>query len=64
MVYKKIANELGDYKDESGMRFDVLQAHQAYTPQGLNAGWDTYQDLETALAAYGLIYEPFKTPAA
>lgn len=58
MVYKKIANEKGNYKDENEMRFDVLEAHEAYTPEGINIGWDEFEDLETALLAYGLTYDP------
>ena len=58
MVYKKNANEQGDYKDVNEVRYDVLEAHEAWTPQGLNVGWDEYEDMVHALEAYGLIYEP------
>ena len=58
MVYKKIANEKGNYKDENNVRFDVLVANEAYTPQGLNIGWDSFEDGPSALVAYGLIYDP------
>ena len=58
MVYKKIQNDYGDYKDKKNVRYDVLEAHEAYTPEGKNVGWDEYADLETALAAYGLTYDP------
>jgi hypothetical protein len=58
MVYKKIANEEGNYKDSENARFHVLEAHSAYTPQGLNVGWDEYPDLQSALTAYGLTYDP------
>ena len=58
MVYKKIANEMGDYKDANNARYDVLEAHEAYTPQGKNIGWDEYPNMEAALSAYGLTYEP------
>jgi len=55
MVYKKIANPEGNYIDSEQNRFDVLEAHEAWTPQGKNVGWDEYADLETALQAYGLV---------
>ena len=42
MVYKKIANEQGDYKDANEARYTVLEAHEAWTPQGKNVGWDEY----------------------
>ena len=60
MVYKKIANEQGDYKDVNDVRYDVLEAHEAYTPQGLNVGWDEYEDMAQALEAYGLRYDPLE----
>lgn len=58
MVYKKIQNEEGDYKDVQNVRWDILEAHEAWTPEGKNVGWDEYPDLETAMQAYGLIYDP------
>lgn len=58
MVYKKIQNEEGNYIGQDGNRYDILEAHEAYTPEGLNVGWDEYPDLETALAAYELCYDP------
>lgn len=58
MVYKKIQNEEGNYKDEKNVRFIVLEAHEAWTPEGLNVGWDEYSNLDEALKAYGLIYDP------
>ena len=58
MVYKKIQNDMGDYKDIQNIRWDVLEAHEAWTPEGKNVGWDEYPDLETALQAYGLVYDP------
>ena len=58
MVYKKIADEMGDQKDVNEVRYDVLEAHEAWTPQGLNVGWDEYEDMAHALEAYGLTYEP------
>ena len=58
MVYKKIANEEGNYKDKQDVRYDVLEAHEAWTPQGKNVGWDEYPDMQTALEAYGLVYDP------
>ena len=58
MVYKKIQNEIGNYIDGNGVRYDVLEAHEAHTPQGLNVGWDEFADKETALASYGLSPAP------
>ena len=58
MVYKKIQNEEGPYIDKNNTRWDVLEAHEAWTPEGMNVGWDEYKDLETAISAYGLTYDP------
>ena len=60
MVYKKIQNETGDYKDANEVRYDVLEAHEAFTPQGKNVGWDEFADRQAALTAYGLIYDPLQ----
>lgn len=58
MVYKKVQNEEGQYIDVQGQRWDILEAHEAYTPDGLNVGWDEYPNLEQASIAYGLKYKP------
>ena len=58
MVYKKVQNEEGNYVDTQHTRWDILEAHEAHTPEGLNIGWDEYADLEAAAAAYGLMYDP------
>lgn len=54
MVYKKIRNDEGMYIDKDNVRFDVLEAHEAWTPQGKNSGWDEFNNLEEALVYYGL----------
>jgi hypothetical protein len=54
MVYKKVQNEEGNYIDKQGTRWDILEAHEAYTPQGKNVGWDEYENIEQAAQAYGL----------
>lgn len=60
MVYKKIQNEQGSYIDAEQVRWDILEAHEAYTPQGKNVGWDEYDSLEQAAQAYGLTYSPLE----
>lgn len=54
MVYKKVENETGAYIDKKGTVYDILEAHEAYTPDGLNVGWDSYDSIEAAATAYGL----------
>ena len=57
MVYKKIQNEEGNYKDVQNVRWDILEAHEAWTPEGKNVGWYEYPNIEQAAQAYGLIKE-------
>lgn len=63
MVYKKIQNEEGNYKDVQNVRWDILEAHEAWTPEGKNVGWDMFENLEQATQAYGLIYDPLQEVA-
>lgn len=58
MVYKKVQNEEGNYIDKQGTRWDILEANEAYTPQGKNVGWDEFESLEQAAKSYGLTYDP------
>jgi len=55
MVYKKVQNEEGSYIDAQEVRWDILEAHEAWTPQGKNVGWDEFASIEAAAQAYGLI---------
>lgn len=59
MVYKKVQNEEGNYIWQDGNRYDILEAHEAYTPEGINVGWDEFESLEEAASYYGLTYDPF-----
>lgn len=58
MVYKKIKDKQGNYKTSRNVRYTVLEVNEAYTPEGLNVGWDTFDNLEAALEAYKLTYDP------
>lgn len=58
MVYKKIQDEQGDYKDNKDVRFTILEAHEAFTPEGKNVGWNEFENIELAAKAYGLTYDP------
>lgn len=60
MVYKKVQNEEGNYIGQDGNRYDILEAHEAYTPEGLNVGWDEFTSLEAAAVAYGLTLDPLE----
>ena len=58
MVYKKVKDENGNYIDANEERYTILEAHEAFTPQGKNVGWDEFLSLEEAAADYGLTYDP------
>lgn len=58
MVYKKIQNEEGNYIDVQQVRWDILEAHEAWTPQGKNVGWDEFESEEAAAKSYGVVKQP------
>lgn len=60
MVYKKVKDENGDYKDNQNVRYTILEAHEAWTPEGKNVGWDEFDNIEAAAQAYGLTYDPIE----
>lgn len=60
MVYKKTQNPEGNYIDAQQVRWDILEAHEAWTPQGQNVGWDEFDSLEKAAIAYHLKYNPLE----
>ena len=54
MVYKKIESETGAYQSVDGALFDILESTKVVGPQGVNIGWDTFNNIDEAAAAYGL----------
>lgn len=62
MVYKVIESEHGSYRNNEGLLFDILEAMNVRTPQGLNVGWSEYSNIEEAANAFGLIYIEPKEP--
>ena len=58
MVYKKFKDEEGNYIDAQQVRWTIMEAHEAWTPEGLNVGWDEYFSEQVAAKAYGLTYSP------
>lgn len=64
MVYKKVLDEYGNYKDNNGTRFTIREVHEAWTPQGKNVGWDEFPNIEAAAQAYGLTYDPIEPEEA
>ena len=64
MVYKKIQTSKGNYMDRNNVRYDVLEAHEAYTPQGKNVGWSVFESLGACLNAWGLVSAPLSETEA
>lgn len=56
MVYKAVECEEGCYRNNEGILFDILEATNVMTPQGLNVGWSEYTSIEEAANDFGLIY--------
>lgn len=54
MVYKTISSELGIYIDDSGQRYELLEATSVATPQGKNYGWTEYESLDKAIEGFNL----------
>ena len=62
MVYKKIESEMGVYQSVDGALFDILESTKVVGPQGVNIGWDTFNNIDEAAAAYGLTRIPEPEP--
>ena len=58
MVYMKIESEMGAYQSVDGALFDILESTKVVGPQGTNVGWDTFNNIDEAAAAYGLTRVP------
>lgn len=54
MVYKATPSDLGLYIDESGKRYDILEATSVATPQGKDYGWTEYASIEKAAEGFKL----------
>ena len=55
MVYKKIESEEGAYQASDGSRYEIFEANNVVTPDGV-AEWDVFSSIEDASQAYGLTY--------
>ena len=57
MFYKKVESEYGPYRDNNdGSLYDIFEATKVMTPQGINHGWDAFDNIDDASLAYGLTY--------
>ena len=58
MVYMKIESETGAYQSVDGALFDIIESTKVVGPLGVNVGWDTFNNIDEAAAAYGLTRVP------
>lgn len=61
MVYKLIESEMGPFTKD-GSYYDIYEAINVMTPQGLNYGWDHFNSLDEAAMAYGVTRVPEPEP--
>ena len=57
MVYKLIESEGGPFIKD-GSYFDILESTKVVSPQGVNVGWDTFNNIDEAAAYYGVVRLP------
>jgi hypothetical protein len=54
MIYK-LFNEQGLYQDKDTLEpKNMMEVEIAYTPEGINVGWDEFDSIEQAMEAYNI----------
>lgn len=58
MRYKLFLEE-GEYRDYTTREDrNLMEVEIAYTPEGINVGWDEFNSLEEAMTAYNIELKP------
>ena len=58
MIYKFFLEE-GEYRDLTTREDrNLMEVEIAYTPEGINVGWDEFNSLEEAMTAYNIELKP------
>lgn len=58
MIYKLFIED-GDYRDIDTLEpRNMMQVHIAYTPDGINVGWDEFNSIEEAMQHYNIELKP------
>lgn len=58
MIYKLFIEE-GKYRDITTHEDrNIMEVEIAYTPEGINVGWDEFGSLEEAMVAYNIELKP------
>jgi hypothetical protein len=58
MIYKLLIED-GEFRDRLTREGrNIMEAEIAYTPEGINVGWDEFNSLEEAMLSYNVEYKP------
>jgi hypothetical protein len=58
MIYKLFIED-GDYRDIDTLEpRNMMQVDIAYTPDGINVGWDEFNSIEEAMQYYNIELKP------
>jgi hypothetical protein len=58
MIYKLFLED-GDYQDiDTKEPRNMMEVEIAYTPDGINVGWDEFNSIEEAMAHYNVELKP------
>lgn len=58
MIYKLFIEE-GEYRDLTTREDrNLMEVEIAYTPEGINVGWDEFSSLEEAMVSYNIELKP------
>ena len=58
MIYKLFLED-GDYRDKTTLEGrNIMEVEVAYTPEGINVGWDEFNSLEEAMTHYNIELNP------
>jgi hypothetical protein len=60
MIYKLFIED-GDYRDIDTLEpRNMMEVNIAYTPDGINVGWDEFNSIEDAMQHYNIELKPIE----
>jgi len=60
MIYKLFIED-GDYRDIDTLESrNMMEVEIAYTPDGINVGWDEFNSIEDAMQHYNIELKPIE----
>jgi hypothetical protein len=61
-MFYKLFIEDGDYQDiDTKDPRNIMEVEIAYTPEGINVGWDEFNSIEEAMTHYNIELKPVET---